>query len=187
MKYYTYSISKYNPKYYDEFGVYTREEWTSKYDIDKVFGVKKFTEQEYLLTEDKYISAVQLIMRQKKISELVVSKLENYISTNREENRGLRNSTLQKSIANICEGSIIKVKEIKNVIRAMLREYIWCELYSKEQHFILNAGYDFYIDLICEEFTEKQKQEISSLGLFVTRKGRQGEGLCQGDGSVDTH
>ena len=51
-------IVKYAPENYDERGIYRKDEWTSSSDIGKVYDGKRFTREEYLETEDKYVQAV---------------------------------------------------------------------------------------------------------------------------------
>lgn len=167
MKYYAYRISKYNTRYYDEFGIYTKNEWTSKSDIGKAFDNRILDASEYLLVENKYVDAVQYLLQEFGIVELIVSKLENNSFPIEDEIECLTDLELFECIDGINEGTIISKKNVENIIRAMLRDYIWCELYSKEKHFILSVGYDYYIHLICEELTETQKNQISAMGLFV--------------------
>lgn len=166
MKYTTYSISKYNPRYFDENGLYTREEWTSKYDIGKCYDNQVFDVKEYLCMEDNYINVIRYLLSEHKITALVVLELERY-SAVKEENEFLINEKLEKYIEDVEEGTVLRTDQIEFVCRAMLREYIWCKLYSKKEHFIISTGYDFYIHLICEELTENQKSEIQSMGHFV--------------------
>lgn len=48
-----YRISKYNPKYRDEHGIYTRDEWTSISDVGEYFNGYEVTMEEYLDTENR--------------------------------------------------------------------------------------------------------------------------------------
>ena len=71
-------VTKYNPQYRDTNDVYTREEWTSFSDINKVFQGKLFSLNEYLLVEEKYIKAVKTILKEKNIKNLKIRDLEIY-------------------------------------------------------------------------------------------------------------
>jgi hypothetical protein len=53
----SYRITKYNPDKRNEKGHYKVEEWTSISDIGKEFNETKFTYQDYISMEDKYITA----------------------------------------------------------------------------------------------------------------------------------
>ena len=51
-------IVKYAPENYDERGIYRKDEWVALSDIGNVYDGKRFTREEYLETEDKYVQAV---------------------------------------------------------------------------------------------------------------------------------
>lgn len=49
-------IAKYNPKYYNEKGIYTKDEWTDFCDIGKEFEGKRLSLEEYMEVENNYIA-----------------------------------------------------------------------------------------------------------------------------------
>jgi len=51
-------IVKYNPKYYDAKGVYTKDEWTEFSDIGRLFDGKRLSIEEYLEAENNFIAFV---------------------------------------------------------------------------------------------------------------------------------
>ena len=73
-----YRISKYNPKYRDEHGIYTRDEWTSISDVGEYFNGYEVTMEEYLETENRYVKAIDIILDYLKISYLYIMELEKY-------------------------------------------------------------------------------------------------------------
>ncbi len=72
---YCWRITKYNPNFRDENGSYTKDEWTSLYDVGKKYNDKVFTIEEYLETEEKYINSILKIMTFAKIPYLQVRNL----------------------------------------------------------------------------------------------------------------
>ncbi len=52
-------IAKYNPKYYDAKGVYTKDEWTEFSDIGREFEGKRLSLEEYLVVENHFIAFVE--------------------------------------------------------------------------------------------------------------------------------
>lgn len=51
---YKYQISKYNPKYRDDNGIYLKEDWISYVDIGKIYYGREFSKNDYINTEDQY-------------------------------------------------------------------------------------------------------------------------------------
>ena len=56
------SITKYNPIYRNEFGLYQKNEWTSISDVGKQYDGKEFTLEDYLRIEEKYVNAFFIIL-----------------------------------------------------------------------------------------------------------------------------
>ena len=52
-------IVKYNPKYYDIQGVYTKDEWTDFSDVGREFEGKRLSIEEYLVVENNFIAFVR--------------------------------------------------------------------------------------------------------------------------------
>lgn len=156
-----YRISKYLPEHYNENGVYTKDEWTSKYDIGKIYDNQVFEEKEYLLIENRYIDAVNYLLAEHEVDCLIVSELELNSSEDEE------NEEIKECIASLEEGAVLTKEDIEFVCRAMLRECVWCKLCSPKSHFILSVGYDFYMHLICKKLTDMQINKINSIGLYI--------------------
>ena len=52
-------IVRYNPKYYDTQGVYTKDEWTDFSDVGREFEGKRLSIEEYLVVENNFIAFVR--------------------------------------------------------------------------------------------------------------------------------
>ena len=59
----SHEIVKYSPEYYDENGVYQRNEWTAFSDIGKEYEGKVVTKEDYLDVENRFIDITQSILK----------------------------------------------------------------------------------------------------------------------------
>ena len=119
---YSYRITKYDPLGNE----CLNSEWTSFFDIGK-----SVSEEEYLLTETNYVETVVAICQCLGVSVLIISNLE--INSEGEP---------------YTEGQSIEVDRLAPVLKAILREKIWCKLKSASCEF--HFGYDYYMYLISE-------------------------------------
>jgi hypothetical protein len=148
-------VTKYNPQYRDTNDVYTREEWTSFSDINKVFQGKLFSLNEYLLVEEKYIKAVKTILKEKNIKNLKIRDLEIY-----SEDLNL----------NLKEGDSIGSLNLNEVMKMILRENIWCKLVS-DDYFEIHFGYDYYMYFVSNEISNRVIESVKEIeGLFVEKR-----------------
>lgn len=119
---YSYRITKYDPLNDER----SNSEWTSFFDIGK-----SVSEEEYLLAEVDYIETVLKICRCLGVSRLIISNLE--FNSEREP---------------YAEGQSIEVAQLAPVVKAILREQIWCKLKSASCEF--HFGYDYYMYLVSD-------------------------------------
>ena len=119
---YSYRITKYGHSK----STGDNDEWTSFHDIGK-----SVSNEEYLVVEADYIETVIAICQCLGVSSMSVSGLELY-----------------SELESYTEGQKIEVGRLAAVIKAILRERIWCKLKSPvcEFHF----GYDYYMYLVSE-------------------------------------
>ena len=73
-----YRISKYNPKFRDDDGVYLKNEWTSMSDIGKTFDGKVFVKQEYEYVEKNYLNFFVQLCSIYKVDKINIRKIEIY-------------------------------------------------------------------------------------------------------------
>ena len=71
-----YRITKYDPKYRNSKGHYTKNEWISVGDIGRIYDSKEFTLSDYLSVEEKYFEAVKNMMDEMKVETLKIKELE---------------------------------------------------------------------------------------------------------------
>lgn len=138
---YSYKITKYNPSYSKEI---IREEWTSYHDIGKSVSM-----EEYLLIENEYIESVIGICKCIKTKFLKIKDLEIY------------NDSLD-----LVENKKIEIPELKDILRLVLREELWCKLVSKECQF--HFGYDYYMYFVSSEDYTSCLKNISEM-LYIEK------------------
>lgn len=167
-----YRITKYNPNSRDIYGRYIGKEWTSCSDIGKSFDNKILNASEYKDTEDNYIKAINIILRNNNIQTLVVEEMEKYFDID-EVQESLEKYHLSlidteeilfKSITN---GSKISSDNIPIIVKLLLRECFWCVLTTPKKDIRIEFGYDYYMYVSCEEIVFSTIDEIKKLKLYV--------------------
>src|SRR5690348_420373 len=105
-------VTKYNPTYRDKSGAYRREDWTSFDDIGRPFNGALLTLDEYMQTEDRYVSTALHFARAANVSKLVPSQVESSSGND----------------LTVTEGQPIDIAKIPEILRSILRSCIWCKL-----------------------------------------------------------
>lgn len=75
-----YRITKYDPQYRDEQGIYSREDWTSYSDIGKTYNGKLFSNGDYIIKEKLYCNTVVSILQNCGVKEVIVEDLKSRFS-----------------------------------------------------------------------------------------------------------
>ena len=159
-----YRITKYNPGFRDVKGYYTANDWTSVSDIGNVFSDGVLTKEKYLETENTYIQAINVILNENNISEMIVTDLEKYEDNTSSE---LLSSDEKKLFFNISDNMCVKLYEIQHIARMNLREILWCRLLSRTENLEIEFGYDYYMYIRCNEIPSSIKRMIFDLGLYI--------------------
>ena len=144
-----YRVTKYNPAFRDARGAYTGDDWTSFSDIGKSFAGVVLTEAEYQRVEQAYISTTLAFLAEGGISSLTVEELENPANL----------------VLPVAEGSVVRVEELAEVMRPILREEFWCRL-EAEGGFV-HFGYDYYIYLGVPHRCPAAERTAAELGLYA--------------------
>lgn len=146
-----YRITKYNPAFRDKEGRYVNEEWTSVYDIGKKFNNKILTPDDYLFSENQYISILLKIIKDVKIPYLVIKELEQDLLEVEIKKKKLSEIGINGSIYDnlpFRNNKKIEIICFDEIFKLILREIIWCKLEFKKKFFI-HFGYDFYVYVGC--------------------------------------
>lgn len=159
---FSWRITKYNPQYRNALGRYTKKEWTSVSEVGVDFGGYLLTKEDYIHVEDSYVSAVIEFMNSLKITSLRIKCLEK-----RNELRGEdytdEMSRLHKMLK---ENGVLNIDEIRNIVRMVLRETVWCKLENTDSMFV-HFGYDYYMYIGSNKMCKKTIDKIMKMGLFV--------------------
>ena len=166
MIFYNYELSKYKN---DELA----NEWTSICDINKIFNMKKLTNDMYLEVETNYIESIKMIMQKFSINSLIVMDLEKNSSLYLQELTNnypmLFKENLIATFDKIKEGMVLKDTDLDIVLRLNLREIIYCNLYSDKRHFVIRPNMDFYIEMICPKLDKTIISGIEKLSLYLRK------------------
>ncbi|MBQ2932516.1 MAG: hypothetical protein IJE62_06735 [Clostridia bacterium] len=158
-----YRITKYNPTFRDKNGNYTANDWTSISDIGKTFIGGVLSQTKYKQTEDSYVDAVKIILKEKGISKMMLCSLEK-----NDDMAEFVFSAKEKDLFNrIDDNFCVELNELETAVRLALREVIWCNLLSDTGDLKIEFGYDYYMYIRCNEMEEAAKQIILNSGLFV--------------------
>ena len=168
-------IVKYRPEYYDENGAYKANEWTSISDIGKFYDGKIFTLENYLRVEQRYIAVILSIMSRMDCKYLTVEYLEvdkndieKHINSTKDHTT---DSLLVTSLIQLEQGKRIYYKNIDNVIRLALREYIYIVLCNKQKKLKIEFGYDYYLYVLCNLDNRILNNLVNSVGLYLDPRG----------------
>ena len=170
-----YRITKYDPQYRDEQGIYSREDWTSYSDIGKTYSGKLFGKDDYINTEKLYCHTVISILQICGIKEVIVEDLESRFSVD-EIKQMLRLKGLDLSnkeeviITSLCNGNKVHINNLQLYLKLILRECFWCKFADADLLIQIEFGYDYYIYLnsrtiISHEFISDCKKD----GIFIEK------------------
>ncbi len=139
-----YRITKYDPAKREEDGYYQLDDWISVSDIDKHI----VTKEEYLFVENNYVAIIINIMEHLKIEGLKVNGLEKGFNLQRNifilsKYNIFLDKNQQYIFKTIKNNNYYHIKEIKSVVKLILRECMWCRLVSPSVKFTF--GYDYYM------------------------------------------
>ena len=158
-------VTKYNPKFRDEFGHYTLiEEWTCPSQIGKTINGKEFTLDEYLRVEAAYINSVIKFMEESNVDSLRVLQLECDISKE-DKKSPLYEKEFEKLI--LKEDAVLNKDEIRLICKMVLRNFLWCNLYS--MGFFVHFGWDYYMYIGSNVNCVTANKFATNNGLFVER------------------
>lgn len=148
-------ISKYNPIFRDEKGIFLKDDWTSYSDIGRKYGKSYLKKEDYLVMENKYCEVIYNILSSKNVKEMRIEKLEKYFSVDeiyhlfREKGLEILDED-RKIFTSLENGKYIPLELLKKYLRLLLRESFWCEFISDDSLLKLVFGYDYYVYVYCD-------------------------------------
>lgn len=160
-------VTKYNPKFRDKHGHYTLvEDWTSPYEIGNSFDGNELTLEYYLRVEEAYIDSAISFMEESDIQSVRVLGLEGSIT---EEDRAsfLYESEFEGVV--LKEDSLVDLGVLRLIMKMVLRDFIWCQLYDGDRFFI-HLGTDYYMYIGSHVNCPSAIEWSTTNGLFLERE-----------------
>lgn len=162
---YQWRITKYNPDLRDEYGSYTLEkEWTCSSEIGKIIYGKEFTLGEYLRVEAAYINTVMKILSECELITLRVLQLTEIIVSPEDRTSVLYESEFDELDLQV--DKIVNTNEIRTICTMVLRNFLDCQLYSKDKLFV-HFGWDYYMYIGSSVNCPSSIKFAKDFGLFV--------------------
>lgn len=167
------TITKYPPWNYVN-GCYTKDEWTDYSCVGLIFDNEKFTLEEYLLVEQRYINVILNILEELGCPFLRVRNLWNNWSESIKESE---NPNIDLPLLRFAQ-SIKKRKRIDKInydkiIKLSLRGYLDIVLENNKYEILIEFGYDYYMYVDCKLTKSHLKEIVENEGLYLdSRAGR---------------
>ncbi len=147
-------LTKYDPAGRDATGAYKRDDWTSIGDIGEPFDSVVLTEKAYRAVEDAYVETILAFVHDAHLDGLTVAALE------------ADDDTLAALGFPLSEGDKIAAAPLEAVIRAALRQDLWCKL-SGPGGFFVHFGYDLYAYVGTPAAAPTAEKQAVQSGLFL--------------------
>lgn len=149
-----YRLTKYNPAFRDQKGVYTKNEWTSFGDIGSTYDGAVFKEKDYLQIENNYLNAIEELLKLAQVNNLKLVQLEN-------------SKNFQFEI-DLKVGESYQFSSVIKIAKQTLRENIWTE-FKNETGEYLKFGYDYYVYLGLDYDYQQAKEVTEKYHLFLEK------------------
>lgn len=142
-------VTKYDPAFRNERGVYTRNEWTSLSDVGRVCNGKLVTLDQYLATEDAYLSTARELLRLDGTDALQVDSLENRFPSDAVPENG----------------QVLRGSQLFDTVRRVLREEFWCRFVGPSS--FIHVGWDLHMYVGISSSSEPDVVRARELGIFI--------------------
>ncbi|MBM7706834.1 hypothetical protein JOD03_001739 [Chryseomicrobium aureum] len=165
MKINHYRITKYNPIFRDEFGAYTKPEWTGIHDIGKTCDGQVLTRKDYLKVESAYSETVMKFLKEAKIDKVRTILPDN-------EKRIVIETDTTELFEDDFKGFVLEDDALVNnedvplICKLNLRDLAYCELISGDNFFV-HFGYDYYMFIGVNQKYPEAIEFAMQQGLFV--------------------
>ena len=152
-------IVKYEPQYYDENGVYQKDEWTYYGDIGKEYEGRVVTMEDYLDVENRFIDITRTILETAGCT---------YITLGYVEVLGKRRSIEAMRRMGLKEGMRIRVEKIDSYLRMSLRGEAFIVFINSRKGVQFDFSEDvLYMHLYCRIPEEELRTIVETRGLYL--------------------
>lgn len=146
----SHEIVKYKPEFYDENGVYQKDEWTNYSDIGEVYEGRIVTRDDYLDVENRFIDITRAILAAAGCSYITLG----YVEARRR--KGLR------------EGMRVRVQEIDPFLRLALRGKAFIVFVNRSKGVQFDFSNDvLYMHLNCRVPDNELRTIVESRSLYL--------------------
>ena len=151
-------IVKYEPRFYDENGVYQKDEWTSFFDVGKEYEGKVVTMEDYLDVENRFIGITRAVLEAAGCSFVTLGYVE---------------SGKRKGIK---EGMRVRIQEVDPFLRLALRGKAFIVFINKRKGIQFDYNDEvLYMHLYCRIPKEELQAIVESRGLYLDPRGNRGK------------
>ena len=151
----SHEIVKYKPEFYDDNGVYQKDEWTSYYDVGKEYDGKVVSLEEYLDIENRFISITRAVLESAGCTFVTLG----YIESRRK--KGLK------------EGMRVRVDKIAPYLRMALQGKAFIVFINRDKGIQFDFSEDvLYMHLNCRIPEEELRNIVESRGLYLDPRGK---------------
>lgn len=166
-----YRITKYNPQFRNDEGMYLKEDWTAISDISKVFNGKELTIESYKKSEDSYITVIHLIMEYLNIPHLKVTNITRSFSMEMFKNiisnyHELYSEEMIEYYSSEKNNNTLEKENIDVFCRLILREDIGSKIFYNRKVKIF-IGYDYLMSIHTSKSLDSMFPLFEQLGLYV--------------------
>jgi hypothetical protein len=144
-----YRLTKYDPSLRDSTGAFTGDDWTSVSDIGETFDGVRLTLPAYLDIEARHLQVIASFLEESAVTAVTAQGVDN-----------------AKGQGPIKVGQTFSPIEAIEVVRAMLRDEVWCRLQDGE-HFYIHVGWDYYVYVGSDRPCDRSVKLARQLGLFI--------------------
>jgi hypothetical protein len=76
-------------------------------------------------------------------------------------------ASMKEVYSKIENGSVVPLDRLSDLLKLILREYLWCELVSLDEDVSVTFGYDYYMYFHSNTDIEGIVKKIEDIGLYV--------------------
>ncbi len=163
-----FEVMKYDPKFRDSEGNYTKEEWTTFDDIGKQIDNTKLSFNDYKLVEDRYIQAVEILFNYYDCNKIQFVKERFFLDA--DDIGEVMDKELELFYFKLQKRRTLSLEETLNAVKLILRGAVTGMFYAKRQKQIaVRFGYDFYMYFNAPDAEDIRKKIEKETGLYTTR------------------
>ncbi len=156
-----YRVTKFDPRYRNEYGHFIRDDWTSYGDVGKVCNGILVTYENYLKIESQYVNTVVGVMNGIKMDEIsLVGHERRHVKYNDKK----ATKEMKKLNRSLIKRNAVYISEVPDLCRLILRGCTWVKMESRKM--FVHFGYDYYMYIGLEEQYEHVMGEVKNSGLF---------------------